>query len=272
MTKKAWLTYAWDDDTTGDVEFVAQVLSGQGVAVHLDRWDLSAGRRLWTQIGEAITREDRTDAWILYATQASLASEPCQEELAYALDRALRTRGDTFPLIGLFPSRVDPDLIPPAIRIRLYVSLTDPDWAERVVGAVQGRLPSVAHRQLEPYEVVLHSIPIGSSTKPCLELRPRAGSWNPCAVAIPLAERERVNPDLMPGPRSQPPRATIVHNRGQGVTDDGQFWAVWMGNEVTPTQSAFLLCDALPSRVRFGSLGSLSAHEVTLSTAPPRSP
>jgi hypothetical protein len=185
--------------------------------------------------------------------------------LAYALDRALRSRGDAFPLIGMFPTRVGHDLVPPAIRVRLYVALTDPDWIERVVAGIEGRPPSVGRRAVQLYEVIEHQVqkPEGGTTA-CLELRPRAGTWLPCAVAIPIDERTQVNPQLMPGPRGRPPRATLVWNRGEGVTDDGQFWAIWMDNEVTPTQSAFLLCDALPSRLRFGSLGAPPMFEVVL--------
>ena len=38
----------------------------------------------------------------LIATNNSLASEPCKEEFAYALDRALNGRGQDFPVIVLF--------------------------------------------------------------------------------------------------------------------------------------------------------------------------
>src|SRR3712207_6961483 len=40
-----------------------------------------------------------------------------------SLDRALHTRDENFPVIGLFPSPVDKSLIPAGIRTRLYVSL-----------------------------------------------------------------------------------------------------------------------------------------------------
>ena len=45
-----WITYAWDDNKDGDVDFTAQELIRAGLDVKLDRWNLSAGKRLWEQI------------------------------------------------------------------------------------------------------------------------------------------------------------------------------------------------------------------------------
>ena len=130
---KLWVTYAWVDNDDGDVDYVAQELRSAGLEIRIDRQKIQAGLRLWEQIGRFISDQGECDAWMIYATQASLTSEACREELAYAVDRALNARGGEFPLIALFPATVSRDLIPAAIRVRLYVSLTDPDWAERIV-------------------------------------------------------------------------------------------------------------------------------------------
>src|SRR5688500_9638419 len=98
-----WLTYAWADNDAGDVDYVAQALRDAGLEVKLDRWNLGAGRRLWDQIASFIQDPAHCDAWVLYATQNSLGSEPCREEYSYALDRALQSRGSTFAIIGVFP-------------------------------------------------------------------------------------------------------------------------------------------------------------------------
>src|SRR5918997_1951463 len=92
-----WLTYAWADNETGDVDYAAQELAQVGLDVKLDRWNLQAGERLWPQIEAFIQDPARSDAWALYATQNSLGSEACKEEFAYALDRALHTRDKEFP-------------------------------------------------------------------------------------------------------------------------------------------------------------------------------
>jgi hypothetical protein len=131
-----WITYAWADNQSGDVDFVAQELQAAGIEVKLDRWNIKAGLRLWDQIADFIQSEGQCDAWLLFATQASLGSEACREEYAYALDRALNSRGKAFPVIALFPATLDDSIIPAGIRTRLYVSLQDPDWKERIVAGV----------------------------------------------------------------------------------------------------------------------------------------
>jgi len=142
--KSIWITYAWGDNVGGDVDFAAQELIRQGLDIKLDHWNLTAGKHLWEQIESYIQDPSKSDGWLLYATQNSLGSEACKEEFAYALDRALHTRGGDFPVIALFPASVDRDLIPAGIKTRLFVSLTDPDWKERILAAVEKRQPRIA--------------------------------------------------------------------------------------------------------------------------------
>jgi hypothetical protein len=79
-----------------------------------------------------ITSVDESDAWLIYATPNSLGSEPCKEEIAYALDRALSQRGQGFPVIGLFAGPSNFGLFPAALRTRLCVNMEDPDWKDRI--------------------------------------------------------------------------------------------------------------------------------------------
>jgi hypothetical protein len=86
--KKLWLTYAWKDNEDRDIDFIVQVLDGLTLDVRFDRRSLVPGQRLWTQIGGAITDPAECDAWGIVLTANSLTSQPCIEELCYALDRA----------------------------------------------------------------------------------------------------------------------------------------------------------------------------------------
>lgn len=248
-----WMTYAWGDNDQGDVDFVAQELVGAGVNVKLDRWNLGAGKRLWEQIERFIQDPRESDAWIFYATQTSLTSEPCREELAYALDRALRARGETFPVIGLVAGAVDNSLLPAAIRTRLYVSLADPNWKERIRAAAERRPPAIGAPRLEPYAMQLHGDP---TTGPfVIEVRPRAGSWSPFVAAIPMSERDRVKMGTMHGPRGRPPMMGALMGVREGASDDGKWWIRESMNEATPTQSYFIRCAAVPSHLAFGEPG-----------------
>lgn len=257
----AWITYAWEDNKDRDVDFLAQELKQAGIEIKLDRWNIQAGIRLWDQIENFIMNSSESDAWILYATQNSLGSQACKEEYAYALDRALHTRGSDFPLIGIFPSSIDDSLIPSGLRIRLYVSLTDPDWKERIVSSVEGRQTNIQHSPIAPYIVKIHERPHVSRNF-AIELTPRAGSWSPFFVAIPATEQHAVNPGILPGPRNSIPNGGMLLGSGKELSEDGVWWIMYAQNEATPTQSYFLLCDELPSSVVFGVYNQRPQYKV----------
>ena len=252
----AWITYAWVDNQDRDVDFIAQELVRAGLNVKLDRWNLTAGKRLWDQIANFITDRSESDAWLFHATQNSLASEPCREELAYALDRALTSRGDGFPIIAMFPSTVERNLIPASIRVRLFVSLADPDWKERIVAAVEGRPLSVTTTQVQPF--VMQSIsPVPEPFQYTIEFRPRAGVWYPFIFAVPVSEKDRVGFALRCGPpRRMPHLGGVVFSRGEGLSPNGRWYFELGGEAASPTNSYYAFLREMPSALLFGQEGS----------------
>jgi len=218
----------------------------------LDRWNIRAGVRLWEQIEQFIQEPSQCDAWMLYATQNSLGSEPCREEFAYALDRAMQARGKAFPVIGVFPSSVDNAMIPAAIRTRLYVSLKDPDWKERICAACEHRDSTIHRASIDPYQITIHPPESSRSDKWTIELRPRAGTWSPTFVAVPVADSENINPSIIRGPAGTVPTGGILHMTATGTSTDGDWWIMSAQDEATPTQSYFLLCTSMPSKIMFG--------------------
>jgi TIR domain len=256
-----WLTYAWTDNTTNDVDYVAQELGAAGLTVKLDRWEIGAGRRLWDQSEKFIQDPSESDAWLIYATPNSLGSEACKEEYAYALDRALHTRGQEFPVVGVFPSSVDQNLIPAGIRTRLYVSLTDPDWKERIIAAAVGRTANIARPSVSPYFVKVYEKPLPGRNY-AVEMRPRAGTWSPFIAAIPLAEKETVKPSILRGPSGRPPGGGVLHMTSRGASPGGHFWVESAQDESTPTQSYYFFCEALPSRLIFGVEGRGPQYDI----------
>lgn len=249
-----WITYAWDDNKSGDIDFIAQELEQVGLNIKLDRWNIAAGKRLWDQIANFITSPNESDAWLLIATNNSLSSEPCKEECAYALDRALNVRGQDFPVIAMFLGPVDNDLIPPAIRTRLFVSITDPDWKERIISSTEGRSLKVTKEQIQPYRLCIHK----NQPEPksiAIEVRPRAGVWAPFIATIPADEKARVDPDIMIGPRDVPTRIGMLVSCGEGLSPDGKLYYMTSGNQATPTESYYIWCKELPSTLIFGVNG-----------------
>jgi hypothetical protein len=249
----AWITYAWRDNQEGDLDFIVQELIRAGLAIKLDRWNIQAGRRLWEQIEKFITDPSQCDGWIMYATQNSLASEACREELAYALDRALSTRGGTFPIIALLPSHAEEGFLPAAIRTRLYVDLSDPDWKDRIVGAVANRQHVRSTAEMTPYFVKIHPAPSGFQL--LLEVRPRAGVWYPFATCVDVREKDVVALVLRGGPRGFiPPIEGLNIAGGTGLSGDGQWYIETGYQAATPTHSYYLFYKKIPSRLAFGQL------------------
>jgi hypothetical protein len=243
------ITYAWDDNKQCDVDFVAQELCRIGAEVKLDSWNIRAGRRLWEQVERFIQEEKESDAWLIYATQNSLGSQACKEEFSYALDRAFKTRGKNFPIIVISPGPVDNSLIPSGSRTRLYVSLANLEWKERVKAAAEGRSPSLARPRLEPFTIQIHR------DNSAIEVRPREGTWSPFFAAIPLSEKDLVQPHIMHGPRGQFPQGDALLNTGEAPSSNDVWWVMFAQNEATPTQSYYIHYNELPSRLAFGVNG-----------------
>lgn len=258
-----WITYAWADNASGDIDFIAQELGRAGIQIKLDRWNIQAGRRLWEQIESFIASKDQSDGWLLVATQNSLASEPCKEEFAYALDRALNSRGQNFPVIGLFLGATDKSLIPAGIRTRLYVSLTDPDWKERIASSLEGRAPNVARTEVPPYSLTIHrGHPSG---KVIVEVRPRAGQWSPVFAAVPIGEREKTKPWLFVEASGSISGTGMVAGPIEQVTKDGNWWWVCIHHQATPIQSLYVWLDQLPSKLAFGVADGTPQFQVDIS-------
>ena len=245
-----WLTYAWKDNENQDVDFVVQRLEGQGVSVRQDRTQLLAGKRLWDQIAGGI-ESPHLDGWAIFVTENSLRSEPCLEEIAYALDRALRTRGSNFPLIGIFPTPMDRSIIPSALATRLYVTLKDPDWPTKIGDSLGGastqRTPAV-----EPYEFKVHR----DANDWVYEMRPRDGVWHPASVVVLEDDYSSCSMPYVTAPRRpsyKPPMWSITDIQTTAAPD-GSRWRGWsVEDQVDNTTSLYLRSKKQLKRIGFSS-------------------
>lgn len=232
---KLWLTYAWKDNQDQDVDHVVGELKRVGLEVAYDRAHIIPGQRLWPQIDKAIS-DPQTDAWAILVTENSLSSEPCLEELAYALDRALRTRGAEFPIIGIFPAPIDRAMIPSAIATRLYVGLNQPNWALLVADGVLKRRPTAA-ANVAPFVARVHNV----NGQEVLEIRPRSGRWYPGAIGVPTAGTLKVT-NVMPGASGHPTLTGTVHSGG-GQSNDGQWTFTVVYHAIDALNSLYVTFD-----------------------------
>lgn len=243
------MTYAWTDNRDDDVDSVASQLDQAGLTVTLDRRQLIPGQPIWPQIDAQISNPVNCDAWAVYVTEHSLSSPGCKEELNYALDRALQRRAATFPIIGIFPSPIDPSIVPAAIRTRLYVNLRDPNWIEQVVAGAEQRTPNPAARSIRPYRfILLHP------NRLSIEIRPRAGLWCPSVLMVPAAERDRMGFPAR-APSGNPPIGGFAMSAGEagGRLTNGVEVSGWQFDEpVDPNYSIYCTFSSRPSLLVFG--------------------
>jgi hypothetical protein len=183
MDNPLWLTYAWSDNDEGDFDFLVQELEKNGIPAIYDKISLIPGHKLWTQIADKIGKE-ALSAWVYLITPNSIASAACQEELAYALQRALDTKGDEFPLIGLL-HKVSISDVPLALRVRLCVNLANPDWIEEIRAGVEGVPPSRRTQAQLPYIIKTHNSYLNRLNHNAIEIRPRFGEIAYWRLAFP---------------------------------------------------------------------------------------
>src|SRR5690349_13983411 len=95
---RLWITYAGVDNQQGNFDYLTQELGNVGIEARYDKIALIPGQRLWDQIAQEITQSP-IGGWASLVTANSLTSQACQEELSYALKRALEAKGAVFPLV-----------------------------------------------------------------------------------------------------------------------------------------------------------------------------
>ena len=252
MTAPLWITYAWVDNDEGDFDFLVQELHKAGIAANYDKVGLVPGRKLWTQIAARIST-DPLSGWAYLITPNSISSAPCQEELSYALQRAIEARGVEFPLIGLLHS-VSIREVPMPLRVRLCVNLANPDWIEEIRAAVAGIPPRRTAHPQEPYIIKYHRDYLAQSGKIAIEIRPRFGEIRYWRWAFPSTGPQPVMWGT--GPANGGGIGAIKQECLEGEYGDIAglpMKFVGAGNPISPSSSAYAVFDQeLPEKFFFG--------------------
>jgi hypothetical protein len=245
-----WVTYAWQDNDEGDFDYLVQRLEDHGVEARYDKIQIVPGFRLWEQIAERILSPD-TDGWASLVTPISMASEPCREELSYALSRAL-DENENFPLIGLLHG-VSAREAPPALYARLCVNLSDRNWPTQVRAGLEQRAPLETPRRQWPFTVHLHHPFQGNLEFAAIEVSQRLESLYHWRLGVPVETEIVFYGD---GPRGTGPSGQMTHHLGKTpMTVHGiEVCIVGALGPVTSTLSAWLVVRAaeIPQRFFYG--------------------
>ncbi len=252
MNGPLWITYAWSDNAEGDFDFLVQELSRAGVSAKYDKIALVPGRKLWAQIADRIS-SDPLSGWAYLVTPKSLASAACQEELAYALQRALETKGEEFPLIGLLHGVSIRD-VPLALRVRLCVNLANPDWIEEIRAALNGVVPRRSIPEQDSLVVKIHRGYLGQTDRLAIEIRPRFGELRYWRWAFPSSGPQPITWGTGPanGGGIGGTKREVIEGEFSDIAGTPMKF-VGAGDPITPSASAYAVFDRdLPQKCFFG--------------------
>ncbi len=252
MKRPLWITYAWADNEEGNFDFLVQELSSAGIPATYDRVALVPGRHLWAQIATRI-ESDTLAGWAYLVSPQSLASRACQEELAFALDRAVSVKGEDFPLIGLLHGVSIRD-VPLPLRVRLCVNLKGPDWIEEIRAGLDGIPPRQVQAQQSPWISRVHENYAGQAGRFAIEVRPRFGDVHFWRWAFPSSGPQPTNygsGTANGGGLSGMLMMTI--SPMQGTLEGVEVTMIGCANQLSPSMSAYAVFDGdRPKRAYFG--------------------
>jgi len=246
------------DRDRGLAAFVATQAQQASMITRVDARELAAPPRFWPPTKALIANAARTEAWLLLLTDDVLADPVAIAVLKYCLGGARTTREADFPIVALRPGSSTLAL-PDDLFGLSAVSLSDSNWPETVRAKIERRQPrrgtGVTAGPTIAYAVCLHARATGGQPADggrslALEFRPGQASWDPFFVGLPVGESAAVNPMMLPNIRGACPTDGETHPLGWSMEGP---WQIAMGTEpATRRTSYYLLCDRLPSVVRFG--------------------
>lgn len=254
MKKKLWVSYAWADNSSGQVDLLISRL-GTHLEVGIDRTNLIPGQHLWEQIAEQVTQREHSDAFAVVVSSASLASKACAEEIAYALDRTLKERGLAYPIIGLLQADVRAGHLPPVLSTRLCISLTDPYWVEKCVAAVHRVAPGSLGAPPSDFLERPHRV----NGANYMELTPRLFPVPHLDIVVPAGEENRLS-IVGVGPPGKVPAATIqlhsIERTSATFRDQSPAICIRWNGELSPARSLYVYVSSpSPTRLAIGSNG-----------------
>lgn len=249
---RLWTTYAWVDNEDGDFDYLMQELNNFGIQTDYDKIAIIPGQRLWMQIADKINSPETT-AWAYLITPNSLKSESCLEELYYALNRALESKSKNFPIIGLVTNGVSFDDVPSALKIRLCVSLSNPNWKDQIKS---GLLMQTAKRIDTQHTNYIYNISQdfnGTGITTTIEIRPRFNELYFWRIAVP-ATCNITNFGVGPANTKQITGVLEMVVEGiQGQLNGIDCKMVGAGSKLTPGTSAYIyINNEVPDFVAFG--------------------
>ncbi len=141
---RLYITHLRVRNDEGDCEHLARQLRLVGLDVIYDPIEVRPGINPWDRVASRLAAEDKC-SWVYLLTPKWLSDRECREGLLETLDLTSRKKGPaSSPPFGLLHGVAIQDL-PPALKLRPFVHVADPDWKEQVKTAVIDGFPPRPH-------------------------------------------------------------------------------------------------------------------------------
>lgn len=247
-----WITYAWKDNEEGNFDYLIQELKSYGIDTKFDKVALVPGQKLWTQIADKIN-DPATKGWAYLITPNSLGSNACLEELEYAIHRAISSKNSSFPLIGLVTAGVPFESVPTSLKVRLCISLSNPNWKEQIKAGLEMRPPKLFDSAQTKFIYNVAQNYNGEKLITAIEIRPRFEEAHFWRIAVPY------NSNIIGfgvGPAKSGKTTGLLEMVLEGFEGDingTKCKLVGAGSKLTPGTSAYIFIDnGVPDFIAFG--------------------
>jgi hypothetical protein len=250
---RVWISYLSPCAEEKDFSFLVSQLKDVKIEAIYTSLQLQPEMRLWQRIVQRLVSID-CDGWVYILTHPFLTNRTCTDELTAAIDQMLPHIGSNFLLAGLLHG-VGVQHVPPALRIRPCFSLGDPDWKQRLAGALKNHAPlqrPETARVETRFHWKVHPCYGGNPALTAVEVGPRIESIQYWRFAVPKSVRTaRWGVGAAGGGEISPIKFAVA----KGYARYGSADVAWFGaaNGISKTESAYVVfAGALPEFVCFG--------------------
>jgi len=250
---RLWISYLSSGPEDRDFSYLVSQLHAENVEAIYNCIRLQPDMRLWQRVVQRLLSID-FDGWAYVLTHQFLADRACTDELTAAIDQMLPHIGPNFLMAALLQG-VGVQHVPPALRMRLCLSLGDPAWKHRLAGALMNHAPVQkpgTAREESRFVWKVHPCYGGDPTMTAVEVGPRSESVQFWRFAVPKSVTTvRWGVGAAGGGEISPIKFAVA--KGSGRYGDAE--VAWFGaaNGISVTESAYVVfLGTLPRFVCFG--------------------
>jgi hypothetical protein len=250
---RLWISYLSTCAEDRDFSYLVSQLRNANIEAIYNCVQLQPDMRLWQRIAQRLLSID-FDGWAYVLTHQFLADRACTDELTAAIDQMLPHIGANFLMVGLLHG-VAVQHVPAALRMRLCLSLGDPDWKHQLAGMLRNHNP-IQKPETAPEQSrflwKVHSCYGGNPAMTAIEVGPRSESVQFWRFAVPKSvPTVRWGVGAAGGGEISPIKFAVTKGSGRyGISEVAWFGAA---NGISNTESAYVVFSgALPEFVCFG--------------------